>query len=208
TEIFSKLRPEVIGDGNAHAEKQTETALVVPIRGVRYVAVASIVLLIASTLLNYYFFTQYKEYSIKYQQLVLNQTQVASANEILQTKLQDYESILNLIKNPAMAIVKMPGTPKSPSPSSLTTIYWDTRSKDVYLLVNNLPQPESNKQYQLWALVNGKPVDAGVFEFNTDSLSLIKMKTIPKAQAFAITLEKRGGSLTPTMPIYVLGKTS
>jgi len=36
----------------------------------------------------------------------------------------------------------------------------------------------------------------------------MKMKNIPSAQAFAITLEPTGGSPTPTMPIYVMGKTS
>jgi len=33
------------------------------------------------------------------------------------------------------------------------------------------------------------------------------MKNIPKAQAFAITLEKKGGSVTPTLSaMYVMGK--
>jgi len=32
------------------------------------------------------------------------------------------------------------------------------------------------------------------------------MKNTPRAQAFAITLEKRGGSPTPQGKMYVLGK--
>ena len=40
-------------------------------------------------------------------------------------------------------------------------------------------------------------------------LSFIKLKTIPKAEAFAITLEKRGGSTTPNMEaMYVMGKVT
>jgi anti-sigma-K factor RskA len=36
---------------------------------------------------------------------------------------------------------------------------------------------------------------------------LIPMKNIPKAEAFAITLEKAGGSPTPTLTaMYVMGK--
>jgi anti-sigma-K factor RskA len=181
---------------------------VVPMRWYRYVAAASVVLLLGSTALNFYFFTRYKDYSAKYDQLVANQTQMASANQTLQTKLQDYELALNMIKDPQMAVVKMPGLPTSPDPASLATVYWDTRSKDVYLLVNSLPQPATDKQYQLWALVDGKPVDAGVFDVK-EGLSFVKMKNIPKAQAFAVTLEKRGGSLTPTMEaMYVLGKVT
>ena len=172
----------------------------------RYVAAASVFLLIASTALNFYFFSQYKEYISKYDQLIASQNQMALVNQSLQTKLKDYASALSLIKDPAMAIVKMPGT--HPFPSSLATVYWDTRSRDVYLLVNNLPKPASGSQYQLWALVDGKPVDAGVFDI-MEGLSFVKMKNIPKAQAFAITLEKKGGSAKPTMnAMYTLGKVT
>jgi anti-sigma-K factor RskA len=209
-EIFSRIQgQEPEEKSTAIPKKESIAAPVVPMGWLRYVAVASIALLIGSTLLNYYFFTRYKEYSAKYEELVLNQSQMASANKTLQTKLQDYESALNLIKDPAMAVVKMPSVPTSPNANSMTTVYWDTRSKDVYLLVNNLPQPVSDKQYQLWAIIDGKPVDAGVFDISNDPVSFVKMKNIPKAQAFAITLEKKGGNATPTMnAMYVLGKVS
>ncbi len=90
----------------------------------------------------------------------------------------------------------------------MATVYWDSRSKDVYLLVNNLPKPASQKQYQLWAIVDGKPVDAGMVDLSgSQDNMLLKMRNIPEAQAFAITLEKEGGSPSPTMEaMYVLGK--
>jgi len=73
-----------------------------------------------------------------------------------------------------------------------------------HLLANKLPQAPSGKQYQLWALVDGKPVDAGMIG---DCNGLCRLKNIPRAQAFAITLEREGGSPTPTMDqMYVLGK--
>ena len=173
---------------------------------VRYLAAASVLLLIGSTALNFYFFSQYKEYISKYDELVANENQMVSANQNLQTKLQDYESAFSRMKDPVMAVVKMPGT--GAHLTSLTTVYWDTHSKDVYLLVNNLPQPAANKQYQLWALVDGKPIDAGIFDIQ-EGLSFVRMKNIPQAQAFAITLEKKGGSLTPTMEaMFVLGKVT
>jgi anti-sigma-K factor RskA len=44
-----------------------------------------------------------------------------------------------------------------------------------------------------------------VFDTNTGT-ALVKMKNISKAQGFAITLEKKGGSPSPTMEqLYVLG---
>jgi anti-sigma-K factor RskA len=107
-----------------------------------------------------------------------------------------------------MAIVKMTGVATSPDPSSIATVYWNMDSKTVYLFVNQLPKPVVDKQYQLWAIVDGKPVDAGVFDLE-EGVSFVKLKTIPKAEAFAITLEKKGGSLSPTMSaMYVMGKVS
>ncbi|OYW78343.1 MAG: hypothetical protein B7Z27_07670 [Sphingobacteriia bacterium 32-37-4] len=78
------------------------------------------------------------------------------------------------------------------------------KSKDVYILPNKLPLPANGKQYQLWAIVEGKPVNAGVI---SDCAGLCKMKNIPSASMFAITLEKLGGSETPTLSeMYVAGK--
>jgi anti-sigma-K factor RskA len=69
---------------------------------------------------------------------------------------------------------------------------------------NKMPQAASGKQFQLWAIVDNKPVDAGVIDACT---GLCKMKNIPRASAFAITLEKKGGSATPSLDqMYVLGK--
>ncbi len=69
--------------------------------------------------------------------------------------------------------------------------------------VENLPTPPTDKQYQLWALVDGKPVDAGMI---TDLEDLQAMKEMPEAQAFAITLEPKGGSVNPTLEqLYVIG---
>ena len=105
---------------------------------------------------------------------------------------------------PGMKMAAMQGTANAPG--ALATVYWDTTTKDVYMMINNLPQPASDKQYQLWALINNQPVDLGVFEMRQQRL-LVKMKNVQNAQAFAITLEPRGGSPSPTMSaMYVMGK--
>lgn len=172
----------------------------------RILAAAAVILLLMSTALNFYFFNRYKEYNDKYQTLIASQTELATHNQILQTRLLEYEKTMDMMKDPAMYIVKMPAVENSPDPTSATTVYWDTRTKDVYLAVNSLPKPEADHQYQLWAIVDGAPVDAGVFEMK-DGAGMTKMNNIPKAQAFAITLEKKGGSKTPTMEkMYVMGK--
>ena len=171
---------------------------IINLRGGRYLAAASIILLIVSTALNFYFFNQYKSVTAKYEDVVAQNAAYAQ-NE------KDYQSTINRLSDPAMAIIKMAGdsVPSSPAPSSMATVYWDTRTKDVYLLINKMPEVSTEMQYQLWAIVDGVPVDAGVFDV---AKGIVTMKNIPRAQAFAITLEKRGGSPTPKGQMYVLGK--
>jgi anti-sigma-K factor RskA len=109
-----------------------------------------------------------------------------------------------------MAVVMQPENKKimlkgmGAAPEAVAAVYWNQNTKDVYINVNSLPAPSADHQYQLWAIVDGKPVDAGIFDL--DSASLHKMKAIDGAQAFAVTLEKKGGSPTPTMTaMYLMG---
>jgi anti-sigma-K factor RskA len=70
-----------------------------------------------------------------------------------------------------------------------------------------LPQAPADKQYQLWAIVDGVPQDAGVITKNDKTIRIQKMKSFGniKVNAFAITLEKEGGNPTPKGQMYVLG---
>ncbi len=171
-----------------------------------YMAAASVALLIVSIGFNFYFFNRYKTYSGRYTQLLASQQQLARNNSALEARVADYQRTFDQMKDPAMAVIKMPAVPTSPAPQSATTVYWDTRTKDVYLLVNALPAPAPGHQYQLWAIVDGVPVNAGIFDVKTDS-AMLKMKNIQRAQAFAVTLERSGGSPSPTLDkMYVLGK--
>jgi anti-sigma-K factor RskA len=175
----------------------------------RYVAAAAIILLVGSAGLNIYYFNKYRDFSQRYDQLLSQQTELAKNNDVLQTKLSTYERTIVGLTDTNMAVIKMygSGVPSngSPAPGSLATVLWDTRSKDVYLMVNNLPQPAAGKQYQLWAIVDNQPVDAGMLKMENGQV-MVKMKNIPRAQLFAITLEQQGGSPTPKGPMYVLGK--
>jgi anti-sigma-K factor RskA len=176
---------------------------------IRYVAAASVILLLGSVGLNFYYFNKYRDFSKRYDQLVAQQTELAKNNAVLQTKLGNYEHTVQGLTSPYMAQVKMDGSAVpsngSPAPDSKATVLWDTRTKDVYLMVNNLPQPQAGMQYQLWAIVDNQPVDAGMLEMDKGHM-MVKMKNIPRAQLFAITLEQQGGSPTPKGKMYVLGK--
>jgi len=91
-------------------------------------------------------------------------------------------------------------------PNARAIVYWNTLNKRVIVSPTDLPAPPEGKQYQLWAMVDGKPVDAGVFDVTSDSIKLDEVKKIDNAQAFAITLEQKGGVPSPTLSaMYVMG---
>ena len=100
-----------------------------------------------------------------------------------------------------MKMVGLGGTANSPN--SFATVYWDTTSKDVYLLINNLPAPASDEQYQLWAILtpNGQlqTIDLGFTEMTQKPLQMYRMKNAQAAKAFAITLEKKDGNPAPNL---------
>lgn len=172
-------------------------------RLLKVLAAASVILFISSAGLNLYLYDRYAQKNKDYQTLLIERNTLQANNQIYQTNLRQWQTTAEVMSDPAMAVIKMPGTPGKEQ--HLATVYWNTKNKEVYVMPNKLPQPAKGKQFQLWALVDGKPVDAGVLTL--DCKGVCKMKSIPKAQAFAITLEKEGGSPTPTMQeLYVLGK--
>lgn len=122
------------------------------------------------------------------------------------TQLSRLKQETDMLQQPGLKMAALKGT--AHAPEALVTVYWDTAStKDVYLMINNMPQPPSDKQYQLWAMMNGKPINLGVFDMRVkqDRL-LVKMQNVQNAQAFAITLEPSGGSVNPTMDsMYAIG---
>ncbi len=168
----------------------------------RTIAAASIILFIISAAMNVYYYNNYKSASDKYEALLIEKNSLQANNNTYQTKFSNLEQSINILQDSAMRVVKMPGVPGKQD--NLATVYWDTKTKDVYVLANNLQQTPAGMQYQLWAIVDGNPVDAGLIG---DCDGVCKMKNIPKAQKFAITLEKKGGSPTPNLKaMVVLGK--
>lgn len=167
---------------------------VVKINWSKYAAAAAVVVLAGSLIWNISLYNENRRLKTDYTTTV--------------AKLADIEKDLLMIRNnPNVKMAAMKGM--EVSPTSMATVYWDTTSRDVFLLVNNLPQPATDKQYQLWALLDGKPIDLGMVDNNMlqgRQRLLLRMKNVGNAQAFAITLEKKGGNPKPEGDMYVMGK--
>jgi anti-sigma-K factor RskA len=87
------------------------------------------------------------------------------------------------------------------------TLYWGKNKGEAYVSMDALPMPPKGKQYQLWVIQGGKPVDMGVLPndmVNSPVMQKINMQ-VTSGEAFAISLEKQGGNSAPT-EVYVMGK--
>ena len=203
SQIFAELDVEadkLRSNGTIIAEpEQAERAPVVTMRWWKYAAVAAIILFIGSAVLNFYFIRKAREYRDIYYSAELH---FAEQRRTMQAQMTAYANSIAVMRDTNMAVVRMKAMPEHPG--MMATVFWDKSSKDVYLMVNNLPKPAAGKQYQLWAIVNGQPVDAGMLDWE-QSNTVASMKNVPQAQAFAITLEDEGGRPAPQGSMYVKG---
>jgi anti-sigma-K factor RskA len=87
------------------------------------------------------------------------------------------------------------------------TMFWNKETGMAYIMVHHLPNAPQGRSYQLWAMVNGKAVNAGVVDAGIRN-RFIAMPNIPdNATAFIVTLENANGSPTPTQQeTYLAGK--
>lgn len=171
-----------------------------------YSMAASLALFGISVLANLVIYSQYQ--MAKEQVLALSEKNLQMANnlKINMVKLATINNKLAIISNEQTLKISLKGVAKSPT--SLVMIYWNLQTKEVYMEVKYLPKALYGLQYQLCAIVDGKPVDAGVIAKNKTDSVLLKMNNFETAQAFAITLEKEGGSPAPTLTeMYVMGAT-
>lgn len=165
---------------------------------IKLLVAASIILLIGSIIFNYVYYHKYINTNQELQ--VARQTieQQSKSNEAMSADL-------NVVTNKYAQPVVLRGTPRAPD--ALAKIFWLKNTGQVYVDPSNLPKAPEGKQYQLWAIVDGKPVDGGMIQTEKGVYQIQKMKSFGKAEAFAITLEKTGGSPVPTMEeMFVIAK--
>lgn len=180
------------------------------IRSLRIALAACAALLLVSLVALYSAHHELSE--VQNQILALNRQNQSFAATVgyMKQNTADLQKLADMPADPNWKTVKLAGTKMDPAAKMV--VYWHTTGKHV--MVDNskmaLPANDQSHQYQLWALVNGKPVDLGVFDVKPDTAHiLINMKEISGAQAFAVTLEKRGGSVSPTMnQMIVMGGVS
>jgi anti-sigma-K factor RskA len=140
---------------------------------------------------------------IVYKRLQDSQQQLVSlrlSEQKFTRQVSQMDTELSVFRDPSYQFIRLKGTPKTPA--SVLTVAWSAKKRKVMVDMHDaqLPNLDKDHQYQLWAIADSKPVDLGVFDNAVpDSADMKLMKPISTAQAFAVTIEPRGGSANPTM---------
>lgn len=146
--------------------------------------------------------------AIQEQNIALRENQETQNIQIesLTLDLEQAREYNAIISNPATQIVALAGTPKSPN--SVGQVYWSPNTDKSLMKIGELPAPQADKQYQLWAIIDGAPTDMGVLTDVDDLVEINYEFPAEGVEAFAITLEVKGGNPTPTLDeMYVFGAT-
>lgn len=161
--------------------------------------------LLVSVLTNFILLSQRNTISYNQEIATKQLDSIKQQQIILALALENYAKEKDMLADTAIQAVLMktalPGHPMA------ATIYWSKANGDVYLAMQKLPMPPSGMQYQMWYIQDGKPVSMGVIPNEMIATGAVKKlpMQVMASQAFAISLEKEGGSPTPTS-VQVVGK--
>jgi anti-sigma-K factor RskA len=184
--------------GNTTAAIKTETAKVIAMPNYwKWTAAASIVLLLGSAYMNMMYYNKYDTANKTLQQ---TQEQLAVAEQHNKEMGED----IGVVHNPYSMPVALKG--QEVMPDAAAKVFWMQDTKAVMVDASSLPDAPAGMQYQLWAIVDGVPVDGGMIITNDKGkkFRMQKMKSFTSnVQAFAISLEKEGGNPTPTKVVSV-----
>jgi anti-sigma-K factor RskA len=205
--ILNSLVTNLADDSTFDKEPEAPTAKVISMTPpkyynfYKYAFAACLALLLASVAALVSTYSKLQDSNVQIASLQSSNSKFASVASFKEGELE-------VLRDASFKFVKMQGLPKFSQ--SKMTVAWSPVKKKVWIDLKSLDVPTNDDahQYQLWALVGGKPVDLGVFDKTAaDTSDMKEMKSIASADAFAVTLEPHGGSKTPTMDqMVVLGK--
>jgi anti-sigma-K factor RskA len=107
---------------------------------------------------------------------------------------------------PGMMRVELKGM--DPNPNASAQILLSMEKKTGMMMTQGLQPTPEGKIYELWYIMDNKPVPAGTFAVDENGFSTMAVQIaddMAKIQKFAVTLEPVGGVPQPTGPMYLIG---
>jgi anti-sigma-K factor RskA len=172
---------------------------------VAYIGWAAAVVLLAGI---GFLYTQLEQTQTAVANATIEKTKIEKERKQLELKKKAIETNLAVIKDEKNTVVALAG--QTVAPESSAKVYWNKETQKVYVDASGLPEPPKGMVYQVWALKLNPltPTSIGLLDnFDKNDQRFFAVSNTEDAQAFGITLEPAGGSITPTMEqLYTLGK--
>ena len=172
-----------------------------------FAVAASIVAILASSVAIFY---ASKFYEKEQQFTALLQEQSVLADNMNQVKLEfeEKESQLDKLVAGDFRLVKLKGESLEMQKDASVNLFWDQSAQEVFVAVNNLNVLSDEFDYQLWAIGDQGPIGIGLVN-EGEKMTLQQMQAVAQAGAFAITIEPKGGSESPTLEkLVVIGNVA
>lgn len=173
----------------------------------KWMTAASIILLVGIGSLWLLSLNHVKDIDSKMAKLQVEKDQNEQVITAMQVEKDHLVALKELIGKHDMQKVILMGTPKDPK--ACVHFMWSKEKNQGMMLAECITDTPKDMQYQLWAIVDNKPVSLGLFDHEelmnaTDPFDV----TMDNVATFAITIEKRGGVASPTMEnMVVIGNT-
>ncbi len=207
-QIFASLESEfkkVEPVKPAAAPKETKVVKLSPWKP--FAIAASIAAILASASALFY---ANKFYERDQQFTALLQEQSVMADNLNQVKLEYEQKDTQLDKIVAgdYQRIEMKGEGFDMQKDAKVDVFWDQSANEVFVAVNNLNSLSAEYDYQLWAIGDDGPIGIGLVNPG-EQFTLQQMEAVAQAGAFAITIEPKGGSESPTLEkLVVLGEVA
>lgn len=133
----------------------------------------------------------------------------AIAVAALEARLGQRERTLNTVLEADQALYLVRLQPIAGGTGPGVQFFWNAKQGRAVAHVFRLPTAPAGRDYQIWALVDGKPVSLAVFDSDAEGHALVEDFTLPAStagvSAVLISLEPTGGSPQPTTAPFLAG---
>jgi len=127
-------------------------------------------------------------------------------------QLADEQRWATLALAPQARVIELKPTP-SGAPALAARVTYDPATRRAILEVANFTPP-ADKDYQLWAITKSGPKSLGLLRADRGGRAVIRLPEVgdpATLDAFAVSLEERGGAPTPNAPagpVVMVGKVA
>ena len=161
------------------------------------------------SILSFYFYDQFqKESEQKEKNFETEKTNLKNKLIELNSLNNEAEYLITVFRDTSNQVVPLIG--QDVAPKAFAKIYWNKKTKTIYIDAIGLPNPPMGMVYQVWSFKLNPltPVNLGILNtYKNDGRKFFKVNPSENCEAFGISLEPEGGSETPTLEqLFTLGK--